>query len=392
MKLGKGGLDTIYINSSLSKGAREKAYYDLAEGKIKLLYVTPERFRKSEFLEALGKRKVSLLAVDEAHCISQWGHDFRPDYSRLNEIREKLGNPLTLALTATATSEVRDDILMQLGLSKETEVFCTGFDRPNLSLEVMNVFGLEEKVRNFVFLNQNHQGAKIVYFALVDTLKKFSFELNRLNIDHLIYHGQLGVDHRRQNQNVFQNEENPIILATPAFGLGINKSNIRSVIHAEVPGSIEAYYQEVGRSGRDGLPAHCSLLYDQDDVSIQMDFIKWSNPDPEFIGRVYHLLENNMHAIHQQGYDYLREQLHFYHKRDFRLETVIKLFDRWGVIENFHDFKKWEIVSEIPHHMLDKNMYTQRLKVQQKKLLDMVQLAQMSAGIKDEIVRYFDIS
>ncbi len=388
----KHGLNATYINSSLTKAQREKAYADLANGRLKLVYVTPERFRKSEFLDILKSLKISLMAVDEAHCISEWGHDFRPDYTRMEEIREALGNPPVMALTATATRKVQIDILDKLGLSVGTEVFNTGFDRPNLEMEVKEMVGLEDKVRAFIFFHHQTPGAKIVYFSLVDTLKKFSQELDKLNIDHLIYHGQLRNDSRKRNQKLFQKMPDPLILATPAFGLGVNKSNVRMVVHAELPGSIEAYYQEVGRAGRDGLPARGVLLYDPDDISIQMDFIKWANPDPSFIRQVYRLIEDNIDRVHAQGYDFLREQMLFYHKRDFRVETVVKLFDRWGVLENFHNYREWQLVDEIPDHLLNQESHQNFLKSQQQKLLEMVELTRDDVDVKAKVLEYFDVS
>ena len=386
----KRGLKARFINSSLTGNERKRAYSDLSQGKIRLLYVTPERFRKEEFLKALESQRVSLLAVDEAHCISQWGHDFRPDYSRLGEIRKLLKNPPVLALTATATVEVQKDVLKNLGLPSQTRVFSQGFDRPNLELKVEQVHGLEQKIDFFKSSHRQFPGSVIVYFSLIDTLKKFSLELGKLKVDHLTYHSQLPVKVRKKNQIIFQKEENSLILATPAFGLGVDKANIRMVIHGELPGSIEAYYQEVGRAGRDGKPARGLLLYDPDDISIQMDFIKWSNPEPSFIRQVYRLIEDNPLKVNQRGVEFLKKKMHFYHSRDFRVETVVKQLEHWGVLTVGKN--RWELLGRVPDSFLDQQNYERHLKARRQKLYEMFCLAKEAKNIKQKVVDYFEVS
>lgn len=385
----KKGLDTCFINSSLDTKGRESRYQKLKEGTYDLIYVTPERFRKEKFLEALSKRKVSLLAIDEAHCISMWGHDFRPDYSRMAEIRAVVGSPPTMALTATATQQVQEDILKQLGLAKDSvKIFVDGFERPNLVLRLSEVYGWEEKVRHLVGLRYLHQGAAIVYFSLVSTLQQVSHELQRLSIDHLIYHGQQSDFERKRSQEEFLESDKTWILATPAFGLGVDKPNIRLVIHAEIPGSMEAYYQEIGRSGRDGKTAHCHLLYDGDNISTQMDFIKWSNPDPGFICGVYNLLKRWPDKVAAEGLNYLRGQMNFYNRRDFRVETSLNLLERWDCIKKIGSFR-YEIQVEPPREFLSEDGHRDKMQTQHQKLLKMVEYTRLDSCRKNYIYKYF---
>ena len=229
---------------------REGRYAGIEKGKFKLIYVTPERFRKPEFVEVISKRKVRLLAVDEAHCISEWGHDFRPDYTRLREFRAILGDPTTIALTATATPEVQTDIISQLGLqADEIEMFHEGIDRPNLELAVEDVWGDDDKVDHILKIVNDRGGSGIVYFTLIRILERFSELLKARGVRHLRYHGDLDRGRRKQIQDEFMGGEDNLVLATNAFGMGIDKENIRYVIHAEVPASMESYYQEIGRAG-----------------------------------------------------------------------------------------------------------------------------------------------
>jgi len=234
------GIDAAYINSSLSRSERERRYTALGEGAYRLLYVTPERFRKRDFVDIIARRKVALLAVDEAHCISEWGHDFRPDYTRLREFRELLDNPTTIALTATATPEVQKDIITQLGLKHgEVELFHEGIERPNLHLAVEEVWGETKKLDAILALRQRQPGNGIIYFSLIKTLKTFSEKLDTKGVRHLCYHGDLENSERKRVQNQFMRGENNLVLATNAFGMGIDKSNVRFVVHYDIPKNIE---------------------------------------------------------------------------------------------------------------------------------------------------------
>ena len=258
------GIEATFVNSSLDRDERNRRYAQIANGQYALLYVTPERFRKEEFVAVLRKREIRLLAVDEAHCISEWGHDFRPDYTRVGEFRRELGNPTTIALTATATPDVQRDILKQLGIAsfgnalEQCRLFHEGIRRPNLSLQVREVWGDDEKIENISeVVNRWSNSSGIVYYTLIRTLEEASDRLHKLGIEHVCYHGDLARNDRRRVQDGFMRKRCPLVLATNAFGMGIDKEDIRFVLHAEIPGSMESYYQEIGRAGRDGLPSEC---------------------------------------------------------------------------------------------------------------------------------------
>ncbi len=387
------GIEAAYLNSSLSRSEREARQAAIAAGAYRLLYVTPERFRKPEFVELIRRRRLSLLAVDEAHCISQWGHDFRPDYSRVGEIRRLLGNPTTLALTATATPDVQDDIITQLGLTRgQIKLFHEGIARPNLHLAVHQVWGQEEKLQNLLALLQRLPGNGICYFALIKTLQEFGERLRARGLAALHYHGDLDSLERKRVQNKFMQGENQLVLATNAFGMGIDKDNIRFVVHAEVPGSLEAYYQEIGRAGRDGDRSDCLLLYDEQDLLIQMDFLNWNNPGAAFYHRLYHFLLADAEQVNACGLEGLKEKLHFKNKHDFRLETALGMLERYGVTTGSLEGKDLAVIAELPEELTDQKELDRKLKREQRRLYALVQYARHPGCRKAFIHEYFGLS
>ncbi len=284
------GLPATFINSTLTPDEQSERLAAMAAGEYKLVYVVPERFRSSRFVEAARESRVRLLAVDEAHCVSEWGHDFRPDYARLGSFRQKLGNPPTIALTATATDAVRRDIVELLNLH-EPEVFITGFARPNLHYGVSVCSTDRDKdQRLFTFLKQ-HPGSGIVYASTrkrcEDLAERIATESGRSTV---VYHAGLQPQDRRAAQDAFMGGEREIAVATLAFGMGIDKADVRFVIHYNLPGSLEAYYQEAGRAGRDGQPASCLLLFGGGDRNIHEFFIESSYPDRNVVRQVYDYL------------------------------------------------------------------------------------------------------
>lgn len=282
-------LPATFINSSITPGEQNARIDGLRRGEFKLVYVAPERFRSGRFVEALQRAGISLFAVDEAHCISTWGHDFRPDYLKLKAAIKALGRVQTLALTATATPYVRSDIIQQLGLEKPP-TFVSGFDRPNLSIEVVHTERELEKIAHIKRLALTHQGSGIIYASTRKAVEQVAANLQWQGLSVAAYHAGMGDSARVTAQEEFMTGRAQMIVATNAFGMGIDKPDIRFVAHYQMPGSIEAYYQEIGRAGRDDLPSDCVLLFNYADKNTHEFFIEGSYPDLQTVQSVYDAL------------------------------------------------------------------------------------------------------
>jgi ATP-dependent DNA helicase RecQ len=259
----ESGVPAVMLNSALEAGVYRSNLAKVKNGKVKLLYVAPETLLKESLLEMLRSIRVDCLAIDEAHCISEWGHDFRPEYRRLAEVRRQLPKAVCIALTATATEQVRSDIKNCLGLGEGAE-FIAGFDRPNLFLQVAFKDDPYRQVLNMIHRHPDQPG--IIYCATRKQVDRLTQLLTQDGIPALPYHAGLSDVERKSHQERFSRDDVQVMVATIAFGMGIDKSNIHFVIHFDLPKNMESYYQEIGRAGRDGMEARCLLLYSYGDI------------------------------------------------------------------------------------------------------------------------------
>lgn len=297
-KLRRTGVVAARLDSTLTTKQTEQTLDDIEEGKRKLIYVTPERAASGNLLEELGGQKVSLFVVDEAHCVSEWGHDFRPSYLFLERSALQLGRPPICALTATATPKVAQDIVDQLEL-KNPEMIHTGFDRPSLHFEVRETGDEKQQVKRLLRLIRKIQGSVIIYCSTIRTVEAIAGALPVLGLKVGMYHGKMGKAERDAAQLAFMRNNPRIMVATNAFGLGVDKPDIRAVIHYNLPGSMEAYYQEAGRAGRDGRASRAILLYNPQDEQVQSFFVAGKYPTRSDVFQVWQALRN--------GADNLRE-------------------------------------------------------------------------------------
>jgi len=290
-KLDDIGIDAAQINSKVPTEEQEDALQGLRDNEERIVFCTPERLATPEFMSLLHKADIGLVVVDEAHCISRWGHDFRPAYLDIGAALDALGRPPVLALTATATEEVVDDIRQQLGAPK-MRVVNTGIYRPNLHLAVRQVTNADERAAEALRLVRETQGSGILYAATVKAAQDMLAVLEEAGESVVLYHGKLHAAERHQNQEMFMSGARRVMVATNAFGMGIDKPDIRFVIHLQVPASLEAYYQEAGRAGRDAHTAACTLLYFHEDKRVQQFFLARSYPDVGLLHAAYEAIGN----------------------------------------------------------------------------------------------------
>ncbi len=303
------GIEAGFLNSSMNRSDYEKVKQKVLSRQLKLLYVAPESLVKEEFIDFLNQADVSFVAVDEAHCISEWGHDFRPEYRRIREILNQLGNVPVIALTATATPKVRLDIKQNLQID-DAELFLTSFNRDNLYYEVQPKVSTNNATTEIIkFIKQNHGKSGIVYCLSRRKVEEIAEILNVNGIKTVPYHAGLDSNTRTRHQDMFLNEDIHVVVATIAFGMGIDKPDVRFVIHYDVPKSIESYYQETGRSGRDGLEGNCLLFYDFNDIVKLEKFMKDKPVNERESGR---LLLYEMAAFAESGACRRKLMLHYF--------------------------------------------------------------------------------
>ncbi|HTL87945.1 MAG TPA: ATP-dependent DNA helicase RecQ, partial [Leptolyngbya sp.] len=281
------------INSTIAASERTEIFDRWQNGEIEFLFLAPEQFNQTDTIEQLQAAPPSLFVIDEAHCISEWGHSFRPDYLRLGTVIEALGHPPILALTATASPPVRIEIIQRLGM-ENPQIIVKGFDRPNLRLAVENYDDEDEKREIFLKRIQQLTKPGIVYAATRKLAESLAADLNQVGVQAIAYHAGLKTKAREQAHNAFMSDEAEVIVATTAFGMGVDKPNVRFVVHYNISDSIDSYYQEIGRAGRDGDHANIILFYTPDDLNLRKFFSGGGKLDTE---KIFELIE----TIQQQS-------------------------------------------------------------------------------------------
>lgn len=387
-----GVTEVVALNSTLTEDQELAALERIRSGKIKIVFVTPEKLEDEAFVGLLQTLHIPLFVVDEAHCISHWGHDFRPAYLALGHVIAKLGHPTVLALTATATPAVREDILQQLGIPN-TKPIVKGFDRPNLQYEVRRA---ETEADKFKILRalfseaDNHlEGTGIIYTATIkNALEVQKYLHDSLDIPAAVYHSKLQKQDRISVHELFMDEAIRAVVATNAFGLGIDKPNIRFVMHYDLPGSVEAYTQEAGRAGRDGLRSRCILIYRMSDTRVQNYFLTGKYPNIEEVQKVFGTLE---YFATQDGGVSLTDMRKISQLPLTKLKVILALLKKSGFIET-RTRSKYSLTADAlknPELVLNLANYETKKSYDQSKLAMMLQYAETTGCRRRFILNYF---
>ncbi len=387
----RGVTATVALNSTLSEEQEMAAVARIASGQMKIVFVTPEKLEDDAFVSILQELEVPLFVVDEAHCISQWGHDFRPAYLNLGKVIGQLGHPTVLALTATATPAVREDILAQLGIPGVKPIV-KGFDRPNLRYEVKRAESESGKLKILreLFQNGDLDGTGIIYTATIKNALEVQKHLqDELSLPVAVYHSKLQKHDRTAVHELFMGEAIRAVVATNAFGLGIDKPNIRFVVHYDLPGSVEAYTQEAGRAGRDGDPSKCVLIYRMSDTRVQNYFLTGKYPDIEEVQKVFGTLE--IFGGTQEGGVSLTDLRKITQLPLTKLKVILALLKKGGFIENSMRSKYVLVAAALDQRdrVLNLANYDTKKKYDQSKLAMMLQYAETTGCRRRFILNYF---
>jgi ATP-dependent DNA helicase RecQ len=374
-KLEEAGVDTIEVNSTLNSHQQAAAKQGIEKATNEFIFITPERLSNPEFIVSLKPKKIDFIVIDEAHCISQWGHDFRPAFLELGKAIEVLDHPTVLALTATATEAVIADIGKQLGIP-DMRVINTGIYRPNLHYRVIQVTNEKEKFLRAIHLATHTGGSGIIYAATVKAAEDLYEALRQAGEQVALYHGQLAVKERKSNQDAFMQGLCRIMVATNAFGMGIDKRDIRFVVHYQITANLETYYQESGRAGRDGASAWCTLLYYRRDKRVQEFFLAKRYLGINEIISVYRALQESAGATSSSSLKQLKREVKIVSFA--KLQVALSLLEEAGLIEQDSNFNYSLLKQEVSEQGLAElaNKYDDRNKHDRQALERMVFYAQ----------------